>query len=99
MKRLFVTLLLAGLPPVAFGQTAPAEEATVPVQQAEEVKGATPDRFCLQETGSRMVARQNAKGQKRCGSTPGRSYTRSDLDRTGHVDLAEALRALDPAIH
>lgn len=58
-------------------------------------------RFCLRETGSRIVAMQNAKRDpagKRCVNAPGRVYTSDDIRRTGAIDLAEALRMLDPSI-
>lgn len=34
----------------------------------------------------------------RCVSAHGRVYRRDDLDRTGAIDVADALRQLDPAI-
>jgi len=71
---------------------------------------ATPqiDRNCLRQTGSRIVARANAtrsasdrsdKRGQRCVAANGRVYSREDIDRTGEVDIADALRKLDPAIH
>ncbi|MGV8940889.1 MAG: hypothetical protein ACOH1P_05025 [Lysobacter sp.] len=33
-----------------------------------------------------------------CVSASGRVYSRSDLERTGEMDIADALRKLDPAI-
>lgn len=65
------------------------------------------DRNCLTRTGSRIVARDNAtrsarerndKLAKRCVAASGRVYSREDLERTGEIDIAEALRKLDPAI-
>lgn len=67
------------------------------------------DRHCLRETGSRIVARSNttsvraaraadASTGKRCVAANGRVYSRDDLDRTGEIDIADALRKLDPAI-
>lgn len=50
---------------------------------------------CLRETGSRITKRD---GKPRCTGQPGRSYTKDDLDRTGHTNLGDALRALDPAV-
>jgi hypothetical protein len=47
---------------------------------------------CLTQTGSRLAA-DNAD----C-SAFGRSYSREDIDRTGSVTAAEALRLLDPSI-
>ena len=73
---------------------------------------ATPqiDRNCLRQTGSRIVANANAnatrsasdrsdKRGQRCVAANGRVYSREDIDRTGEVDIADALRKLDPAIH
>ncbi|MEJ7746507.1 MAG: hypothetical protein WKF61_07085 [Luteimonas sp.] len=56
--------------------------------------------FCLQQTGSRLVGSRivaHDKSAKRC-SNFGRVYTQDDIERTGAVDLADALRKLDPAI-
>lgn len=71
---------------------------------------ATPqiDRNCLRQTGSRIVANVNAtrsasdrsdKRGQRCVAANGRVYSREDIDRTGEVGIADALRKLDPAIH
>ena len=69
------------------------------------------NRHCLRQTGSRITTRANApragaasatNGQqrnKRCVAANGRVYSREDLDRTGEVDIADALRKLDPAIY
>lgn len=61
--------------------------------------------FCLRSTGSRIATRvrsseRDAGSDKRpeCLSASGRVYTKQDLDSTGAVDVAEALRRLDPAI-
>lgn len=65
---------------------------------------------CLRYTGSRISAvesrrmaraerRQGVDGQPPCNRLlPGRAYTREDIERTGSIDLAEALRRLDPAV-
>lgn len=100
MKRLLLTALLAGVVPAVLAQAAPAEPAAAPATQvADATQEPLSDRYCLRETGSRIVARQNAKGQKRCNAMAGRAYTREDLDRTGQVNIADALRMLDPAVH
>ena len=66
------------------------------------------DRNCLRQTGSRIVSRGNAtrsasdltdKHGKRCVAANGRVYSREDIERTGEIDLAAALRKLDPAIY
>jgi len=66
------------------------------------------DRNCLRHTGSRIVARANAprsarerndKLGQRCVAASGRVYSRADIERTGEIDIADALRKLDPAIY
>jgi len=66
------------------------------------------DRFCLRQTGTRINSRIRAAAtatqdgaksdRQHCALGPGRSYTREDINMTGRVDLADALRALDPSI-
>jgi hypothetical protein len=48
---------------------------------------------CLKDTGSRLKS-------KDCAATasPGRSYSKEELDRTGKVTAGGDLRMLDPAI-
>jgi hypothetical protein len=64
--------------------------------------------FCLRSTGTRIAPRARASDRdadagatnKRpnCVAGNGRVYTRRDIDTTGAVDLADALRMLDPSI-
>jgi len=61
------------------------------------------DRRCLKYTGSRTTAdatpqttsRRSAHERRRCAMAAGTVYTKEDLDRTGEVDVARALRRLD----
>ena len=83
--------------PTPVDPAAPVSEAAQPAaadKLASEDKLA--DRNCLKETGSRVI-RADSKGRK-CAIGPGRSYTKDDIDRTGSIDLADALRKLDPSI-
>jgi len=68
------------------------------------------DRHCLRQTGSRIVPRANSTRARtasnrdemqarQCIAANGRVYSREDLERTGEVDIADALRKLDPSIH
>lgn len=78
--------------------SAPAPDTAAEQQQPPgklRVKDDLTDRNCLQSTGSRLI-RADRNGRK-CAIAPGRAYDRSDLDRTGAGDLADALRRLDPA--
>ncbi|TXH69125.1 MAG: hypothetical protein E6Q88_09410 [Lysobacteraceae bacterium] len=80
------------------------ETQTTTATSEADVKPQTPSRFCLQSTGSRVAAAANrraelnGKKERRCAVAAGRVYTRDDIDHSGHVDLAEALRSLDPSI-
>lgn len=110
MKRLALTATLLGLAFAASAQTtAPAEPAEPATPQAADAAPAqasanqdkadakeAEDRNCLQYTGSRLI-RADSKGRK-CANATGRSYSKEDIDRTGAVDLRDALRKLDPAV-
>lgn len=75
---------------------APAAEAKAPARE--------PARTCMRSTGSRIVAAQNLRAEKagkpqRCANGFGRVYTKDDLDSTGHLSIADALRSLDTSIY
>lgn len=74
-------------------ETADDQQQAADKQQARDHMA---DRNCLKATGSRIIS-ADRHGRK-CASAAGRAYNRDDLDRTGAVDLADALRRLDPAI-
>ena len=112
MKRLALTAVLLALAFAASAQTAaptPAEpvdpqttdtalaEAAARQDKADAKKDELADRNCLQYTGSRLI-RADSKGRK-CANATGRSYSKEDIDRTGAVDLRDALRKLDPAVN
>lgn len=65
---------------------------------------------CLRYTGSLIIAAQNRRNERRaagsdaskasrpaCNGSPGQSYTREDIQRTGATNAADAIRRLDPA--
>ena len=90
----------------ASAQTAPAEPAaqTQPDMlvngETEQDNRAIRSRTCLRSTGSLIVAARNQRAEKdgkgqRCVAAAGRVYTQRDLDSTGHLDIADALRTLD----
>jgi len=110
MKRLALTAALLGLVFAASAQTAapapptdpqtadPASTETSAKQdKADAKKDELADRNCLQYTGSRLI-RADSKGRK-CANATGRSYSKEDIDRTGALDLRDAIRRLDPAVH
>lgn len=94
--------LLAGaafavaVPATALAQEHEPEEAAA----ASKKKGDPEDRFCIRETGSRVVATRNRskKSEEECVNAAGRVYTREDIERTGSADVRDALRRLDPSI-
>lgn len=62
------------------------------------------DRFCLRDTGSHLTSHLYSKSQDGrkytdCVNASGRVYTRDDIERTGAITTADALKKLDPSIH
>lgn len=108
MNRSFTTraLLAAALCSVAFAAGAQDVARTADLSPAEkraqDDKEALAQRYCLRETGSRIATRIKPRTDggdgKGCISATGRSYTGEELRRTGHWDMANALRSLDPAV-
>jgi len=103
MSRRALTALLAAaafavaIPATVVAQENEPEEAA----PASRKKGDPDDRFCIRETGSRVVATRNRgkKADEECVNAAGRVYTRDDIERTGSADLRDALRRLDPSIY
>ena len=96
-------LLLLAVPPLAAASppeptarasTVHAQDSHAGDRSAGEERPAV-DRHCVRETGSHIRLR----GERRaCTPFAGRVWTRDDLDRTGEVDIASALRRLDVSI-
>ena len=104
MITLLGTLVIAGAAQAAQPQTTQAQPATAAdaasVPQDEAKKDDIKDRNCLRHTGTRITHRTATDKDRMCSNGRiGRAYTREDLERTGRVDIADALRALDPSIH
>jgi len=112
MKRLLLTSLLAGM---AFAASAQSVGTTVEPTVQDDIHSDVAtrdvrDHNCLRETGSLIATAQNKRAMRearkngeatvelKC-SAYGRAYTQDDIRRTGAVDLADALRNLDPAAH
>ncbi len=103
-RPLFAALLAAAALCVAVPATALAQEGELEEEEEEEGraavrKGDPEDRFCIRETGSRIVARRNRdkRAEEECVNASGRVYTREDIERTGSADMRDALRRLDPS--
>ena len=84
----------------ACATTREASVATSAEAQADLAAQRDSERFCLRETGTRIVVdrARDTKDRKRCVIGNGRVYTREQLEMTGRLDIADALRALDPRI-
>lgn len=99
MKRLLIASLLGAIAFSASAQYAtptqvdPKTKAKI-AADAQTNKDA--QRNCLRYTGTRIPA--SKLGSKGCVMANGRVYSREDIDRTGEVDIADALRKLDPSI-
>ena len=70
-------------PAVAAGEAAAPADASKPML----------DPGCVRESGTRLKKRD----KKGCTGAPGTSYSRADIDRTGAVDTADAIRKLSPS--
>jgi len=100
-RRLLTALLAAAAFAVAVPATVLAQEHEPEEAAASSKKKSDPDdRFCIRETGSRVVATRNRsrKSDQECVDAAGRVYTREDIERTGSADVRDALRRLDPSI-
>lgn len=98
-------IAVAGAGFSAFAQEAGPEQRTSEqgerTEQARTDRERASERFCIQQTGSRIVANRNARSETEradCVAQGGRVYTREEIERTGSTDVAEALRQLDPRI-
>ena len=106
VHHVLITAALFSLSAAAAAQTvtmATESGDTETVQTTEAAATSQPARTCLRSTGSRVVTAQNLKAEKegkpqRCANSAGRVYTSEDLDRSGHMNIAEALRSLDTSI-
>ena len=90
-------LAFAAAPVAAYAQDEPEEAERSRARDARKAD----DRFCIEQTGSRITAARNARSrsdQKDCVASGGRVYTREDIERSGSTDLRDALRRLDPSI-
>ncbi|KRA48734.1 hypothetical protein [Pseudoxanthomonas sp. Root630] len=84
----------APAPAPAAAPTADAPPASEPAKTDDAPR--LSEANCIRQTGSR-IRQRDAKTP--CNGQPGRSYSKDELDRTGHGNLVDALRTLDPAVH
>lgn len=111
MTRLLLAALLTAFAGTAVAQTvtitaeSTTESAETDTVQTAEAAAPAPRsvRNCMRHTGSRIVAAENMRAEKqgkpqRCANGSGRVYSSDDLERTGHINIADALRSLDTSI-
>jgi hypothetical protein len=107
-SKLLVLLILGGFASAAAAQTAPVEPTLEPGAAAigADASDSKPqDRNCLTQTGSRITANENWRAERagkpadKCANVSGRSYSREDIERTGAIDVRDALRRLDTSVH
>jgi hypothetical protein len=107
MKRLMICLLGAlaftaaahAAEPKMAQATTPATDAPAATQEGAK-KPDVNDAYCLRHTGTRITSRTDSRKARTCSNGAiGRAYSRDDLDRTGEISIADALRKLDPAVH
>jgi len=81
-------------PPAAAPEPAPeaAQPADEEVTLITAADAAAQDTGCVRDTGTRLKHRD----RKGCTGAPGESFSREDIDRTGAVDTADAIRKLSP---
>lgn len=86
-----------GVPTAQPQAAAPSDAIASDAQAMQKEKQDLRAADCLTQTGTRIRTRDAKSGKVNCQG-PGRSYSRDDLDRTGQVDLADALRRIDPSV-
>jgi len=64
-----------------------------PQPRPDTQAAATSPRPCSLPTASRIPAKSDE-----CSAVPGRTYSETDVERTGQTNAADALRMLDPTI-
>jgi hypothetical protein len=87
---MFRTLLICAVVSasvIACSSTGPARPDTTRTATAATA------RPCPQDTASRIPLRPGE-----CSSSPGRTYSDKDMERTGQTDVGNALQLLDPSI-
>ncbi len=90
----------AAEPQAAQSQETASSATTMPGTQDATQASEVNDRYCLRHTGTRIRHAADTRRSDRCHQMQnGRAYTREDIDLTGEIDIAAALRKLDPSIH
>ncbi len=98
LKIPLLALLLAGGAAPAGETAVPAAPAT-PAEATASAETAKPVKVkeCVPVSGTRI--RPSPATGCRSSVQPMRTYTQEDIQRTGQIDLNQALRMLDPIFH
>lgn len=95
-RLMLAALVVAPVTTVLASETAAGSGEPVTVRAKAELEAnrrtAMQSRICAPELGSR-IRRAGPECQAR-----GRSYSREEIERTGSIDIADALQRLDPSI-
>jgi hypothetical protein len=95
MKKIALLLLVAAC--LGAGGVDAAEPAAPAATDAGAVPAAKGAERCAPATGSRIARKVKPGESCEVHHNNLRSYSRDDLERTGRIDLDEALETLDPA--
>lgn len=107
-SKLLVFLILGGFASFASAQSTPVEPTLEPGAAAigaDASDSKLSDRNCLRQTGSLITASENMRARRqgkagdKCTAATGRAYDRDDIERTGAIDLRDALRKLDTSVY
>lgn len=66
--------------------------------EAQKTEPAPKLERCEAPTGSRISPERDSKGECPKSASPGKTYTRDDLQSTGEINVGDALSRLDPSI-
>jgi hypothetical protein len=91
---LMVCAALLAMPVVGGSPDKATDAAAAPSADAKPLKLA---KHCAAVTGTRI--RPKLKDNCESAARPNRTFTQEDLQRTGQIDINEALRRLDPSFH
>lgn len=99
MPRLTITLLSVAASMLVSACAMPQDRNPSTAAGAARI-----DRYCVMHTGSRLMVEDDRADKTRtfrdgCIDAGGRVYTREQIESTGEIDLAAALRKLDPSIY
>lgn len=94
-----LAIVVASLAVAAAGcatSSSPSDAARIAADVSKQQAGF--DKVCAPNTGTRIKPAKDDEAKVANCAQPGRTYSREELDQTGEIDTARALRQLDPRI-